>query len=121
MTLAGVLEIAACIRRHSEVPLLLFTYLNPVLRYGLERLAENAAGAGIDGCLLTDLSVEDAAARLIRKDLLPPPVVVVDRYETCRAWREWWDRESSAVGGTTRGRLRNRLTTTATPSKPPER
>jgi tryptophan synthase alpha chain len=59
-TLARVLEIAAEIRRTSEVPLLLFTYLNPVVRYGLERLAHDAAAAGIDGCLLTDASVEEA-------------------------------------------------------------
>src|SRR5581483_1540755 len=42
-TLRRVLEIAAEIRRRSEVPLLLFTYLNPVMRYGLERLAADAA------------------------------------------------------------------------------
>lgn len=59
-TLAGVLEMAAEIRRRSEVPLLLFTYLNPVLRYGLERLAQDAAKCGIDGCLLIDASVEEA-------------------------------------------------------------
>jgi tryptophan synthase alpha chain len=59
-TLARVLEAAAEIRRTSAVPLLLFTYLNPVLRYGLERLARDAAAAGIDGCLLTDASVEEA-------------------------------------------------------------
>ena len=52
-TLRGVLEIAAQIRETSEVPLLLFTYLNPVMRYGLDRLAEDAARCGIDGCLLT--------------------------------------------------------------------
>ncbi len=55
-TLASVLEIAREIRERSEIPLLLFTYLNPVLRYGLERLARDAAPAGIDGCLLTDAS-----------------------------------------------------------------
>jgi tryptophan synthase alpha chain len=59
-TLRTVLEIAAQIRERSEVPLLLFTYLNPVLRYGLERLARDAAASGIDGCLLTDASVEEA-------------------------------------------------------------
>jgi tryptophan synthase alpha chain len=61
-TLTKVLEIAACIRARSEVPLLLFTYLNPVMRYGIDRLAEDAAAAGIDGCLLTDASVEEAEA-----------------------------------------------------------
>ena len=59
-TLAGVLDMARQIRRRSEVPLLLFTYLNPVVRYGLERLAKDAAQAGIDGCLLIDASVEEA-------------------------------------------------------------
>jgi len=59
-TLAKVLDIARRIREKSEIPLLLFTYLNPVLHYGLEKLARDAKAAGIDGCLLTDLSVEEA-------------------------------------------------------------
>lgn len=60
-TVAGVLEAARQIRKTSEIPILLFTYLNPVLRYGLDQLARDAAAAGIDGCLLTDVSVEEAA------------------------------------------------------------
>ena len=56
-----VLEIARTIRKTSQIPLLLFTYLNPVMRYGLDKLARDAKAAGIDGCLLTDLSVEEAA------------------------------------------------------------
>ncbi len=59
-TLAGVLECAHRIRSASEVPLILFTYLNPVLRYGFEKLVKDAVQAGIDGLLLTDLSVEEA-------------------------------------------------------------
>lgn len=59
-TLAKVLAMAAEIRKTSQVPLLLFTYLNPALRYGFERLALDARTAGIDGCLLTDVSVEEA-------------------------------------------------------------
>jgi tryptophan synthase alpha chain len=59
-TVAKVLEIAREIRRSSEIPLLLFTYLNPVIRYGLDRLAADAKAAGIDGCLLIDASVEEA-------------------------------------------------------------
>jgi tryptophan synthase alpha chain len=60
-SLRGVLEAARRIRCASDVPLLLFTYLNPVLRYGPQALAADAAAAGIDGVLLTDLSVEEAA------------------------------------------------------------
>jgi tryptophan synthase alpha chain len=65
-----VLEIAREIRRRSEVPLLLFTYLNPVLRYGLESLAKDAAASGMDGCLLTDASVEEAGeyVRIMRAE-----------------------------------------------------
>ena len=59
-TVPKVLDIARQIRKASEAPLLLFTYLNPVLRYGLEKLARDAKAAGIDGCLLTDVSVEEA-------------------------------------------------------------
>jgi tryptophan synthase alpha chain len=60
-TLAGLLETVKEIRRHSEVPLLLFSYLNPLLRHGFGNLAREAAETGIDGVLLTDLSVEEAA------------------------------------------------------------
>lgn len=60
MSLRGVLEIARQVRAQSEIPLLLFTYMNPVMRYGLSPLARDAAAAGIDGCLLTDMSVEEA-------------------------------------------------------------
>ena len=59
-TLRGVLDIARRIRETSEIPLLLFTYLNPILRYGLDALARDAVACGIDGCLITDLSVEEA-------------------------------------------------------------
>lgn len=60
MTVEKVLEAAAAIRRTSEIPIVLFTYLNPVMRYGFERLAKRAKEVGIDGFLLTDLSVEEA-------------------------------------------------------------
>ena len=61
-TVPKVLDIAREIRRTSEIPLVLFTYLNPVIRYGLERLASDAKAAGIDGCLLIDASVEEAGS-----------------------------------------------------------
>ena len=60
MTMKRVLETAAEIRKTSQIPLLLFTYLNPALRYGFARLAADAKAAGIDGCLLIDVSVEEA-------------------------------------------------------------
>jgi tryptophan synthase alpha chain len=58
--LPAILDMVREIRRKSEVPLLLFSYLNPVLRYGFERFAADAVAAGADGVLITDLSVEEA-------------------------------------------------------------
>ncbi len=59
-TLRRILEIVREIRKHSQIPLLLFSYLNPLLRYGFEKLARDAAHEGIDGVLLTDLCIEEA-------------------------------------------------------------
>ena len=62
-TLADVLQLAAEFRKHSEVPLVLFSYFNPILRFGLENFQTAAANAGIDGVLLTDV-IEGEAAKL---------------------------------------------------------
>lgn len=59
-TVERVLEIAAEIRRQSEIPIVLFSYINPLLRYGFDRLCRDARLAGADGVLITDLSVEEA-------------------------------------------------------------
>jgi len=65
ITLARVLELVRRIRQRSEIPLLLFSYVNPLLRYGLPRLAREAADAGADGVLVTDLPPEEAEPWLI--------------------------------------------------------
>jgi tryptophan synthase alpha chain len=59
-TLGGVLELAARIRQKSDVSLVLFSYYNPVLQMGLDRFAERAAAAGIDGVLITDMTPEES-------------------------------------------------------------
>ena len=46
-TVAKVLDIARAIRKTSQAPILLFTYLNPALRYGFKKLAKDAAEAEI--------------------------------------------------------------------------
>ncbi|HYU26206.1 MAG TPA: tryptophan synthase subunit alpha, partial [Thermoanaerobaculia bacterium] len=60
-TLADIFTIARAVRERSDIPLIAFSYLNPVLRYGVERFAGDAAAAGIDSALLTDLPAERAA------------------------------------------------------------
>lgn len=59
-TLAGVLELVRRLRQNSELPLVLFSYFNPVLQMGIEQFAAAAANAGADGVLLTDLTPEEA-------------------------------------------------------------
>jgi len=59
-TLAGVIELVRRIRAHSEIPLVLFSYFNPILQMGLEKFAAAAAAAGADGVLATDLTPEEA-------------------------------------------------------------
>jgi tryptophan synthase alpha chain len=59
-TLAQVIELVREIRKSSEVPLILFSYYNPVLQMGLEKFASAAASAGADGVLITDLTPEES-------------------------------------------------------------
>jgi len=60
-TLTGVLHLVRDIRLQSQVPLVLFTYFNPVLQFGIDTFATRAQSAGADGALITDLPPEDSA------------------------------------------------------------
>jgi tryptophan synthase alpha chain len=59
-TLSGVLQTVRELRYSSELPVVLFTYFNPVHAYGLTRFAVDAAAAGVDAVLFTDVPVEEA-------------------------------------------------------------
>jgi tryptophan synthase alpha chain len=59
-SLAGVLDLVRRIRQSSQVPLVLFSYYNPILQMGLEKFASAAASAGADGVLATDLTPEES-------------------------------------------------------------
>ena len=61
VTLAGVLDVVRRVRAKSEVPLVLFSYYNPLLQMGLGTFAAAAAEAGADGVLATDLTPEESA------------------------------------------------------------
>ena len=60
VTLRKVLHLCEKIRKQSDVPLILFSYFNPLLNHGLERLAADAVNAGFDGVLASDLTVEES-------------------------------------------------------------
>lgn len=59
-TMRGVLDLIAHIRPNVRAPLVLFTYANPVVRFGVAAFAARAQEAGVDGVLLVDLPLEEA-------------------------------------------------------------
>ena len=74
VTVRDALTCAKNVRQHSDVPLVLFSYFNPLLQFGQERLAVAASQAGIDGVLVTDLIPEEAESwtqNLLRHRLDP--------------------------------------------------
>jgi len=76
-TLPKVLELVARLRREKcDIPLVLFTYYNPVFAYGREKFEQDAARAGADGLLLLDLPPEEADRDLPPSDHLRRIVLV---------------------------------------------
>lgn len=60
VTLADVLELAQRVRARISTPIVLFSYFNPLLQFGQDRVACEAKRAGVDGVLVTDLIPEEA-------------------------------------------------------------
>lgn len=58
--IAEILDVVAQAQKKMDVPVVLFSYFNPLLQYGLERLSREARAAGADGVLVTDLVPEEA-------------------------------------------------------------
>ena len=74
VTLRDALGCAAHAREHIDVPIVLFGYFNPLLKFGEEKLAKEAKQAGVDGVLVTDLIPEEAqnwTETLVQFDLDP--------------------------------------------------
>jgi tryptophan synthase alpha chain len=61
LSIEEILEAVAGAQKEMDVPVVLFSYFNPLLHYGLERLSRGARDAGVDGVLVTDLVPEEAA------------------------------------------------------------
>lgn len=58
-TVRGVLELVREIRRTSELPIVLYTYMNPIYRFGFELFHREAEAAGVDGLLILDLPPDE--------------------------------------------------------------
>jgi tryptophan synthase alpha chain len=86
-TTEGVLECVRAIRATCDVPLVLYTYLNPVYAYGFERFHRDAAAAGVDGILILDLTPEEDTGEFafrgdLRRIRLIAPTTPPDRVAT---------------------------------------
>ena len=55
-------HVVSSARHKTDIPIVLMGYYNPVLQYGLDRFAEDAAAAGIDGTIIPDLPLEEAGS-----------------------------------------------------------
>ena len=78
MTVARALELVRALRRDHDLPIILFGYVNPFFRYGYQRLAAEAAEAGVDGVLVVDMPHEEAdelCEHLARHDLACIPLI----------------------------------------------
>ena len=58
--LDDLLEMVARARKQIDTPIILFSYFNPLLQFGITRLAQSAKASGIDGVLVTDLTPEES-------------------------------------------------------------
>ena len=59
-TLDGIFRAVSRIREFSEIPLIFFSYLNPLFAKGFDRVADRAAEVGVDGMLLVDMCLEES-------------------------------------------------------------
>lgn len=91
-TLPRVLDMVAAARGGIDAPVVIFSYANPILRLGLERFADGASAAGVDGVLVLDLPIEEAgpfrslmATRGIDTIFLLSPTTTEERIQTAAA------------------------------------
>ena len=89
VTLKDILTLVSDARPQLHVPIVLFSYINPVLQFGIDDFAREAAGAGVDGVLLSDLPLEEAEGitqklsdRSIDLILLAAPTSTGERLQT---------------------------------------
>ncbi|MGN8226495.1 tryptophan synthase subunit alpha [Gracilimonas sp. BCB1] len=59
ITIDRIFEMVKEVRKQSEIPIILMGYMNPVLRYGVEKFCAGAEEAGVDGLIIPDIPIEE--------------------------------------------------------------
>jgi tryptophan synthase alpha chain len=125
----GVLECVRQIRRESQIPIVLYTYINPLMALGFQAFHRDAAEAGVDGLLILDLPPEEDGPELagvggIRRIRLVAPTTPDDRIGRITAQadgfiyyvsREGVTGEQASVSETIAGRVAAIRRTTSLP------
>src|SRR6267378_5776195 len=88
-TAHGVLDCVREIRRASEIPIVLYTYLNPIFRFGIEKFNRAAADDGVDGLLILDLPPEEDANAQKLDGLKPSSLRNENDNNTAKIVRVW--------------------------------
>lgn len=60
ITMDKILQIVKQVRQKSNIPIILMGYINPILRYGVEKFCSDAAEAGVDGLIIPDIPIEES-------------------------------------------------------------
>ncbi|MDH3197851.1 MAG: tryptophan synthase subunit alpha [Candidatus Krumholzibacteria bacterium] len=98
MTVAGAMTLAARAAERTDVPLLFMSYVSPILAYGIDRFAEDAARAGVSGAIVPDVPHEESAE--IRAALEARGLALIDLVAPTSS-----DPRLRAIGATARGFL----------------
>lgn len=88
-TIDGVFDLLRAYRAQGGAPVVLFTYFNPVLQYGIERFARTASEAGASGAIVPDIALEEGAvlAQTLASHGLDMPLLVAPSTKPERATR----------------------------------
>ena len=61
VTISRIFEMVRLIRKSSEIPIVLMGYINPVMKYGVDKFCSEASGAGVDGLIIPDAPLEESS------------------------------------------------------------
>lgn len=77
ITVTSCLEVAEKLRQKVDLPMVLMSYYNPILSYGLDQFAQDAVGAGVNGLIIPDLPPEEDEDLRVAKEGLHPALDLI--------------------------------------------
>ncbi|MDZ7680619.1 MAG: tryptophan synthase subunit alpha [Fodinibius sp.] len=75
ITMQKILHLVERVREKSDIPIILMGYINPVLRYGVERFCKEAAEVGVDGLIIPDIPIEESGILTAKAEKYELPLI----------------------------------------------